>query len=265
MHSRFQLAFKYLSYFFRASSGKGHGIHSPFIFDFIKKVCNDVEAYSDYGKVEDIRRKLLRNKKILTIEDYGAGSSLSKSGQRSVSSVTKYAVKSTKYARLLYRMVKYYQPKTIIELGTSLGLTTSYLALANPAADVRSLEGSADISNIARQTFKDLELQNIKLVEGNFDNTLPAILYQLPSVDFAFIDGNHRLEPTQNYFQWLLSKANNNSIFIFDDIHWSKEMEQAWSTIKAHPSVMCTIDIFFLGIIFFRQEFREKQHFTIRI
>jgi predicted O-methyltransferase YrrM len=126
------------------------------------------------------------------------------------------------------------------------------------------LEGSAEIANIAKENFKTLELGNIKLIEGSFDNTLPAVLYQLSTVDFAFIDGNHRREPTENYFHWLLVKSNNDSIFIFDDIHWSEEMEKAWNNIKEHAAVRCSIDLFFIGIILFRQEFKEKQHFRIR-
>jgi len=114
------------------------------------------------------------------------------------------------------------------------------------------------------QNFKALALPNVRLIEGNFDYTLPSLLYYLTSVDLAFIDGNHRLKPTENYFHWLIEKANSNSIFIFDDIHWSSEMEQAWGHIKEHPAVRCSIDLFFIGIIFFRWEFREKQHFAIR-
>src|SRR6185295_376097 len=169
-----------------------------------------------------------------------------------------------KYAQLLYRIVKYYQPDSVIELGTSLGITTSYLSRARPGGDVFTLEGSTEIAGIARQNFKSLELQNVKVAEGNFDYTLPSVLYHLTSVGVVFIDGNHRCEPTENYFHWLLEKANPDSIFIFDDIHWSKEMERAWEHIKEHPSVRCSIDLFFIGVIFFRPEFKEKQHFTIR-
>jgi len=263
MYSSFQLAFKYLSYYFTASNGRGHGIHSPFVFDFISNVLNDDEEHTEHEKIEDLRRKLLHDNTILIIEDYGAGSS-SRSNRRSVSSIAKHAVKSKKYARLLYRLIKYYQPKIIIELGTSLGLTTSYLSSASTNSGVFTLEGSREIASIASENFKALELKNIKLVEGNFDYTLPSVIYHLPSVDLVFIDGNHRRDPTINYFHWLLPKANNDSIFIFDDIHWSREMEQAWNNIKEHPAVRCTIDLFFIGIIFFRQEFKEKQHFTIR-
>ncbi len=264
MYSSFRLAFKYLNYYLIASNGKGHGIHSPFVFDFIKNILNDKKDYADYQKVENIRKKLLANKSVLNIEDYGARSSSSGSNQKSIASIAKNAIKPKKYSQLLYRIVKYYKPNTMIELGTSLGLTASYLSLANPDANIFTFEGSTEIANSARMNFKTLEIQKIKLVEGNFDYTLLSVLYNLSSVDFAFIDGNHRREPTENYFQWLLPKANNNSIFIFDDIHWSKEMERAWDNIKEHPSVRCSIDLFFIGIILFRQEFREKQHFTIQ-
>jgi predicted O-methyltransferase YrrM len=264
MYSSFQVALKYLRYNLAASNGRGHGIHSPFVFDFIGKVLNDRTKYDDYSKVEKLRKRLLKDRTMVSIEDQGAGSISSVSKERSVSSIARHAVKSKKYAQLLYRIAQYYQPGSIIELGTSLGVTTSYLSLARKDRTVLTLEGATEVANIARKNFQTLHLQNIKLIEGNFDYTLPSILYHLPSVDLAFVDGNHRREPTENYFHWLLEKATSGSIFIFDDIHWSKGMEEAWANIKKHPAVQCSIDLFFIGIIFFRQEFREKQHFTIR-
>jgi predicted O-methyltransferase YrrM len=161
-------------------------------------------------------------------------------------------------------MVQYYQPRTILELGTSLGITTCYLALAKPDSTIITLEGAEAIANKARQNFKTSKLQNISLTEGNFDETLSSILSPLSSINFAFIDGNHRREPTERYFQQLLTKTNNDSILVFDDIHWSREMEEAWAVIKQHPAVRCSIDLFFVGVILFRGEFREKQHFSIR-
>ena len=264
MYSSFQLTLKYFNYYLSATNGKGHGIHSPFVFDFIIKVLNDRTKYDEYSRVEKLRKKLLGDRTMLSIEDQGAGSSSSVSKKRSVSSIARHAVKSKKYAQLLYRIVKYYQPASVIELGTSLGVTASYLSLARPDRRVLTLEGAAEVADIARKNFQILHLQNIKLIEGNFDYTLPSVLYHLPSVDLAFVDGNHRREPTENYFHWLLEKATDNSIFIFDDIHWSKGMEEAWASIKKHPAVQCSLDLFFIGIIFFRQEFREKQHFKIR-
>jgi len=264
MYSKFQLAANYLNYYLTASNGKGHGMHSPFVFDLITRILNDKTEYDDYNKVENLRKKLSYDETKLKIEELGAGSSAGKSNLRSIASITRNAVKSKKWGQLLYRIVKYYQPKTIIELGTSLGITTSYLSLANPGAKIFTLEGSTQIANIAKQNFRTLELENIKLIQGNFNNTLPAVLYQVPTIDLVFIDGNHRKEPTENYFHWLLSKVHNDTILIFDDIHWSQEMEEAWEYIKSHLAVRCSVDLFFLGIVFFRQEFKGRQHFKIR-
>lgn len=258
------LALKYLRYYLLASNGKGHGTHSPFIYNFITRVLNDKSQYTEYKKAEGLRRRLLNDSRMFIIEDFGAGSAVLKRHERSIKSIARNAAKSKKFGQLLFRMVKYYQPTTILELGTSLGITTSYLSLANPVSKIVTMEGAKEIAEIAKLNFRQLAINNVELIEGNFDNTLPHVLDSTSPVDFAFIDGNHRRIPTENYFQMLLPHLHNDSILVFDDIHWSKGMERAWETIKAHPEVSCTIDLFFIGIVVFRKEFREKQHFAIR-
>lgn len=264
VYNSFQLALKYLRYYFTASNGKGHGMHSPFIFDFIVKVLNDKKQYPAYTIVEKLRHDLLNNSGVLTVKDFGAGSAIDKSSQRRISSIAKNAAKPAKYGQLLFRMAQYYKPDTVLELGTSLGITTSYLSFARPNSQVITMEGSSSIASTACENFKKPELQNIEMVEGNFDNTLAEVVNRARTLDFVFLDGNHRLQPTVQYFNTILGKINSGSIVVVDDIHWSSEMEQAWQAIKNHPSAKCSVDLFFIGIIFFREEFHEKQHFTIR-
>ena len=264
MYSRFQLGIKYLKYYLTASNGKGHGTHSPFIFHFITKILNDTNKYPEYDMVENLRSDLLNEKAIVTIEDFGAGSSVNKTNTRTIAAIAKNSAKPKKFGQLLFRMIKAYQPETILELGTSLGITTCYLSLAKPTAKLITMEGATEVAAIAYRNFKKVNAKNIELVTGNFDHTLSTTLGQQTTINFAFIDGNHRQQPTENYFHQLLGKIKNNSILIFDDIHWSEEMEAAWETIKQHPSVRCTVDLFFIGIVFFRSEFHEKEHFTIR-
>jgi len=264
MYSKFRLLSKYISYYVAASNNKGHGIHSPFVFEFVTKVLSDSLQYPAYETVENLRRRLLKDHTMLTVEDLGAGSATGKTDRRTIASIAKNAAKPSKFGQLLYRMVKYYQPQNILELGTSLGISTSYLSLAKPDSNLITMEGASTVAARARQNFDTLNLQNILLIEGNFDQTLSSALIQVPEVDFAFIDGNHRREPTERYFKNLLPATNNNSILIFDDIHWSSEMEEGWQAIKDYPSVRCSIDLFFAGILFFRGEFKEKQHFSIR-
>jgi len=264
LFSKFQLAKKYLQYWFTASNGKGHGTHSPFVFDFIKNVLNDKSIYPVYQNIEQQRKKLLLNSTLIEVEDFGAGSSVIKTNQRIVKDIAASSLKAKKYAQLLYRMVKYYNPQTIVELGTSFGITSAYLAMANTQAVVYTCEGSSAIASIAKQNFENLHLKNIQITEGNFEKTVTPLLSTIREIHFSFIDGNHRKLPTLHYFSELLKYSTLNSIFIFDDIHWSHEMEAAWQEIKQHASVTLTIDLFFMGIVFINPDFKTKQHFTIR-
>jgi predicted O-methyltransferase YrrM len=264
LYSRFQLARKYLHYYLTASNGKGHGIHSPFVFDFIKNVLNDKQSYPDYLSIEKIRKQLLADSSVIEVEDFGAGSSVIKTNKRVVSAITASSLKPKKYAQLLYRIVQYYKPEIIVELGTSFGITTAYLASANAASKVFTCEGSGAIASIAKQNFAALQLNNVQLTEGNFAKTLSPLLSNLTKINFAFVDGNHRKEPTVNYFNQLLNHSTPATILVFDDIHWSAEMEEAWTTIKEHPAVTLTIDLFFVSIVFLNPDINHKQHFTIR-
>jgi predicted O-methyltransferase YrrM len=264
MYSNAKLVFKYLQFYLTASNGKGHGTHSPFVFEFITKVLNDKTVYPAYKDVEELRQQLLNDKTILDVEDLGAGSTVSKTNQRTIASIAKNAAKPKKFGQLLYRIVKFYQPQTVLELGSSLGITTSYLAKTKPDTRVITMEGAKEIAAVAKQNFKSLQLQNIEMIEGDFDNTLVTAIEQLSAINLAFIDGNHRYLPTIQYFNTILSKTNNFSIIILDDIHWSEEMEQAWKYCKDHSSVTLSIDLFFIGILVFRKEIKEKQHFVIR-
>ena len=264
VYSPLQAAAKYFKYYIHAANSKGHGTHSPFVFEFITKVINDFTKYEDYEKVETLRKQLLQDKTELTVEDFGAGSAKTASNIRSIASIAKNAAKPKKFGQLMYRMVKYYGFEKIVELGSSLGITTSYLALASPSAKVITMEGSGSIADEAAKNFGKLDIKNIEIVRGNFDETLPLVLENNATIDFAFVDGNHLQDPTERYFQQLLPHIHNESIIVFDDIHWSEGMEQAWKNIVAHDAVTAYIDLFYIGIVSFRKEFREKQEFAVR-
>lgn len=239
-------------------------MHSPFVFDFITRVLNDRTLYPAYAQVETLRKELQQNSEMIRVEDFGAGSVYQSEKNRSIGTIARHAAKPAKYGQLLHRIVRHYQPASILELGTSLGITSAYLASANPAGRLTTLEGAHEIALRASANLASIGLQNVKVIEGNFDNTLPGFLDTAGMIDLAFIDGNHRKEPTLRYFDWLLAHRGNESMLIFDDIHWSREMEEAWSMICQHPAVSCSIDLFFIGIVVFRKEIREKQHFPIR-
>ena len=264
LYNHFQLARKYLLYYVSASNGKGHGVHSPFVFDFIKNVLSDKKKHACYSKIEQRRKELLANNDLIEVEDFGAGSSVMASSLRKVNAIARSSVKSKKYGQLLFRMTQYYQPSSVLELGTSLGITSSYLSQGNPSAKLFTCEGASEIAAIAQQTFDTMGLDNIEIIEGDFAKTLPLLFSRMEIVDFAFVDGNHRKSSTIQYFQQLVDHSLPNSVFVMDDIHWSSDMEEAWTCIQQNPAVTLTIDLFFIGIVFINPTFTVKQHFIVR-
>lgn len=246
------------------SAGNEQSLHSPFLFEFYNSVvkCGNVPVRAP--EIEAWRGLLKSDKNVIEITDFGAGSRWNNSNKRKVSTIAKTSEKAQKWQLVLYNIVKnYFDNSTIIELGTSLGITTSYLASANPSNQVITFEGCPQISAVATRTFNKLGLTNISQVIGNIDSTLPDFLGLEKKVDFVFFDANHRYEPTMRYFELCLSKANEKSIFVFDDIYWSDEMCRAWEAIKKHEDVRQTLDFHQIGIVMFR-ETQPKQHFRLR-
>ena len=264
MYSPSRLIIKFIRYYLGASSGKGHGIHSPFVFEFVKKVLAPSQSNSRFEDIELNRKKLLQDNAVISVRDFGAGSAVIKTNDRVVRKIAGSSLKSKKVARLLYRMVLHYKPSNIIELGTSFGITTSYMAIADNKIPVYTVEGDPSIASIASNNFATLQLDNINLTVGNFDEKLPELLEAVKAAGLVFIDGNHRKTPTLKYFGQLLPYANESTIIILDDIHWSAEMEEAWNEIKQSEQVTLSIDLFFIGIVFFKNAFKVKQHFSIR-
>lgn len=253
----------YIKYLLR--SGNEHAIHSPFLFELYTKVIRgNRDNNPDYNDLQALRKELLSSKREIEILDLGAGSRVNKSNIRQIRTIARNAEKPEKFGRLFYRLIKRLQPKNILELGTSLGLTTLYMSRANPEANIVSFEGCPQTAQIAQENFNKTNAKNIEVVIGNIDDTLPEKLRTMDQkLDYAYFDANHRYEPTVRYFEQCLPYATNDSLFIFDDIYWSDEMTQAWEHIKAHPDVTLTVDLFWIGLVFFRKE-QEKEHFTLR-
>ncbi len=239
-----------------------HGVHSPFIYDLIEDVFKEKTAFYSFEEIESIRAKLLLTEKRIIIDDLGAGSKKTKKPSRKISEIAKNSLKSPKHSQLLYRLVHHFKPKVILELGTSLGISTAYMAKANPSSKVVSIEGAKEIAKIAEINFKKLNIKNIKLVTASFEDALEKELKILRKVDLVFFDGNHKKKPTIDYFEHCLKYAHDESVFIFDDIYWSSEMKEAWLEIKKHPKVKITLDCFEMGLVFFNKE-QAKEHFTV--
>lgn len=247
----------------RLTSKSRHGTHSPFVYKLVDEVIYDFNAKSAYNSIEEQRKKLLHDDTLITVTDLGAGSHLNKNRTKKVRQMAKNALKSPRLAQLIYRLAKHTQPAKLLELGTCLGITTAYLSRACPQADIITIEGCPETAKKAWQNFQELELKNIALQVGNFDVLLPAVIEESEKLDFVYIDGNHRKDATLNYFQWCLPKVHEDSLLIFDDIYWSQGMKEAWAEIKNHPDVTVTVDLFWIGLVYFKKG-QVKEHFKIK-
>jgi len=256
---RLRLVKEYLLYRLRA--GDRHGLHSPFVYRLLDEVIYKKTGDPLHGKIEQIRSSMLQSSRLLELEDFGATPGLR---IKKLKDIVRQAAKPKKYSELLYRLSAHFKPGTILELGTSAGISSMYLAAGQKGTNGKTItiEGSAAMVDIAKQNFLQVEFTNIKTYQGTFEDVLPEIL-KTETPDFVFFDGNHRMAPTLSYFEQCLEKAGNDSVFIFDDINWSEEMQMAWSEIKQHPKVTVTVDLFFIGLVFIRKE-QEKEDFVLR-
>jgi predicted O-methyltransferase YrrM len=251
----------YLQFLWKSTNQ--HGVHSPFVFDLVTKCFYDTKPKPEYSVLKKFRNSLLKNNNTIIVTDFGAGSRVFKSNKRSISKIAATAGISKNTAELLFRIIKYFEPKNILEIGTSLGLATSALSLENPKAEITTLEGCPETSRIAKLQFEKFGFKNIDAVVTDFGSYL-QFNQKSTSYDLIYFDGNHQKDATLHYFDLLLSTISNETVWIFDDVHWSPEMEQAWEIIKNNPKVTVTIDTFQWGLVFFRKE-QVKEHFVIRV
>jgi predicted O-methyltransferase YrrM len=251
---------QYLKFLLKSSNQ--HGVHSPFVYHLVTKCFYDKTNYEAYKDIINYKKGLLKNNTKIKITDLGAGSLVTAQKERVVSEISKNAGSTIKRAKLFYRLASYLQPQSVLELGTSLGIATNAMSLGNPTSNITTIEGCSNISEFSKSNFKNYNLKNVKLITGDFNDVTKTLTSN--TYDLIFFDGNHQKIPTLNYFETLLETAHNDSVFIFDDIYWSKDMAEAWGTIKKHPKVTVTVDTFFWGFVFFRKE-QVKEDFVIRV
>jgi predicted O-methyltransferase YrrM len=250
----------YVTYFIRASHRGGHGLHSPLVYDFITSVLADRTRYEAYKTAENHRERLLNNKTLIELTDFGAGSQVNGFGKRSVGAIAKHAPVNTRFGRLLYRIARYYKPDLIIELGTSLGISTHYLAFGNPDAKIITIEGDPCLASLATECFAAHRLTHVSVINDTFDHALPSILPEIPEKALVFIDGNHGKTATLKYADYFLSRVPRGSILVFDDINWSAGMRQAWKKIQNNKKNYVTVDLLYFGIVFQEDHFFKEKY-----
>ena len=250
---------------FLRNSGTRHSVHSPFVYALVDEVIKSKSKHPEFQRISKLRNSLSNNNQLIEITDFGTGRNRSDFSHRfeSIATILRNSAISEKYGHLLFRLVQHFKPGHIIELGTSIGISTLYLAKANPDAVVYTVEGCTTKSERAASNFTILNATNIDQHIGRFDIVLPDLIKQAGKLDFAYIDGNHTYEATIENFESLLEIAHNDTVFVFDDIHWSAGMEKAWNEIADHKRVTVSIDLFRMGIVFLRSEL-SRQKFMIK-
>ncbi len=258
---RFSIASRFLKFYTQATTV--YNIHSPFVYQFVINVLEDNRIYYAFQAIEELRQLLKQNKTKIQVTDFGAGSHVNNNKERSISSIVNSAVTDARNGQILFKVIHHFKPKTILEIGTSLGITTLYQAKALQKSRVITLEGCPNIATVAKQNFEVLEASNIDLIVGEFSATLPKVIQKSNTLDYVFFDGNHQKAATLSYFSQCLEIAHEHSVFVFDDIHWSEDMEAAWYEIQNHPNVTLTIDLFFMGFVFFKKSNFQQKHLKL--
>ncbi|MBL6449503.1 class I SAM-dependent methyltransferase [Fulvivirga sp. 29W222] len=240
-----------------------HSLQAPFIYELYTSVIKPNIHNDHFKEIESIRDQYKTSDQRIPIIDFGAGSKVSNNHIRQVKDIASTGLTKKKYSEVLYRLCNFSEAKNILELGTSLGVNTLYLAMSSTESRVTTFEGSPALCDVARDTFRQFGANNINIIEGNIDDNLQPFVDSSSPIDIAFIDANHRYKPTLSYFNTIRQKAHDQSCFIFDDIHWSKEMEKAWREIRTHYSVSLSIDLYQMGLVFFTPDLR-KQHYMLQ-
>ena len=238
-----------------------HGIHSPFVYDFGDKCLNLPISEYEYSLFKTLKASFLKDKTIITVNDMGAGSKKLKK-QRSVQQIAKISGSNEKYGKLLYRLVAHYQPKHVLELGTSLGLGTYMLAAGSENVGVTTIEGCKNTYDFARRNFPSSQHHKVKFINSSFTDYLKTI-EKTPLFDLVYIDGDHQSKSLFTQLDLLEPHIHDETIIVLDDIRWSKDMLQGWKKLAESDQYHLTIDLFKMGILMQRTH-QEKESFVIR-
>lgn len=258
----FYHAIKYFDYLIHSGHNKGHGIHSPFIFDLVSRVFRNKTGREVVLRIEKIRKRLLKDQRMIDVTDLGAGGNINRFRTRKVSEIARYSAVTAKYGLLLRNLAAEFGKKPVIELGTSLGFSAMYMA-SSCESTVYTIEGCGNCAAIARENFNEAGLTNVEILTGDFESVLQELTAKGIEPGMVFIDGNHRKEPVLRYFSYLSSISGEDTVFVFDDIYYSGEMTEAWEEIRSSEKVSASIDIFRMGVVFLKPNI-TRNHYIIR-
>lgn len=240
-------AWKFFRHQFNCRYKKGHGIHSPYLFDVVSRIIfNTGRVYCPDWVLEEHRR--------MKKDPSSAGEE-----GRTISSFARQASVSEKQGALLYRMVQWFKPEMMVELGTGMGISALYMASAAPGIPLHSIEGNTERAALAAQLVSRCQLGPVSIHWGEMEVRLEEIMPLVPGRFLAFVDGNHHFEPTVDYVRNLVGRAGEEAVIVMDDIYWSRDMYRAWREIISWPEVRVSVDLFHMGILLLRKDLNKRE------
>lgn len=251
---------KYFRYRLRSRHRKGRGIHPPFAFELVSKVVYNSEKLNPEGSADSYRRNILKSRESIVLEGYGAGSKKTRGQKRRISSIARFSSVTVKQGHMLSRLVNWYNPAQVLELGTGLGISTAYLAASMRGATLISVEGDTGKAAYASTSLEAAGFSNLKLINDTFAACLPGLLIDLPERSIIFLDGDHRYEPTLSVVNSILDKKLDETLIVLDDIYWSEEMQQAWDNLRGHERISLSVDLFYMGILVCRPGMQKQDY-----
>ncbi len=259
MFSTFQ-AFKFLLY--KLNAVNQHGLHSPFVYNFYHQVLKANTDFPAFKQIESYRQQLLQDSREIDIKDFGAGSRVTTSTRRKIKDIAKSGLSSSRFSKTMFHLCRFINAKSILELGTSFGINTTYLSLANPSSTVISFEGCPETVLVAQEILNEAKLANTTIIAGDIDDNLSGHLKQASPIDLVYMDANHTFEATIRYFDQITPHLAPEAVVVVDDIYWSVPMSRGWEVLKSRDEITTSIDIFDAGFLFFDKSL-SKEHFTI--
>jgi predicted O-methyltransferase YrrM len=241
------------------------GAHRTVVLDALR-ARTDSDEESAGRAIAELRQRLSDDHRPLTIEDHGAGTRGMVGGEakpavRTISEIYGRAAATPAWGRILYRLVRALEPRSVLELGTNLGVSAAHLAAALEVNERRgggsgrlvTIEGDAGLADLARENLARLgHAGRTTVLTGRFSDVLDSVKREHGPFDLAFIDGHHEEAATRDYWLSIRGAMDGGGCVAFDDIEPGRPVRRAWKRIVAEERAAggAAVDLIGMGLLF---------------
>ncbi|MCF8236593.1 MAG: class I SAM-dependent methyltransferase [Saprospiraceae bacterium] len=249
------------TYYWQARTA--YSMHSPLLYSFCREVLDDRRSFYAFEEIEIWRYHLLHESSELHVVDLGAGGQDALDQNRIVSSIAKTSLSPPWKCRYLFRMVLWWKPDLLLEFGTSLGVSTAYLAAASIHTPLITVDGSDSHLQLARKGWNKLGLDHIEEWNLSFQQAIQRIPWDQHGRILIYLDGDHRPARVLEILQTIQEKTRHPFLVIIDDIRWSDDMWAGWQEWRSAFQSGAWLDLYQVGIWIQDPAFLEPQIQTL--